>query len=712
MTNKISHQAIVDGMIKKLNRLNAKPRTIESYKKKAQKIINSDYQVVVRLKELKKLISVENPSMTYSTKAKKVKVPTNNLFEAKQDKLKKVLNEIGKFKAQNVQIKQLQAEWGSSKILEIKVNQTQTKKQIEALGNKMSKLFERDGMSGRMSISLRYDKGWRSGYFTNFGEPIELYDPDMYDDEHHHYVDHQDSFKRFVIYMSDKPLPRVGDSDNNDCLYDCLKFVLHDNLPWSCPNALKHYLKVDRWAKVDLALIPKIEKKLVNVGINVTGDYVYTSPIKSLKQVNIKVINEHCTIDLQENTKIEGVNISYQQRKPIIMHPTTFMAYDGEKEYLMSQQEMYNHKLFKTDYILVSKRDNDLTLQEEHKEFVRDAIKLKRETKGLINLFKTGSSKICALNLFDRFTKHIKNADHIKQAEAKTINLASRGAIIFTDDYEGPAYKFDVKSMYPSILNSRLLFPIKEGEFHKLSHDEFQEMKSSFFKYGIYKVVIPYKESCRKLFRFNKFNEYTHIDLTRAKELGLEMSIVDDDQANFLYYSRDKCLTGTELFGNYVDLLFDLKQKKIGHAKEILNVLWGALSQVNLKSIDINANAQHVYKVNDNSYVYKINPSNFDENVTLIKEINNDKQYKTGFARIMPFLISKGRSNISKIMQPYINSVFRCHTDGFMCNEYPTNIQLGDGLGDLVYEGYNPNYYKIKNSYNKNDFNINKPVSS
>jgi hypothetical protein len=57
------------------------------------------------------------------------------------------------------------------------------------------------------------------------------------------------------------------------------------------------------------------------------------------------------------------------------------------------------------------------------------------------------------------------------------------------------------------------------------------------------------------------------------------MNITQDGQPNFLYYSRDKCLTGHELFGPYIKLLFDLKQKKVSKSKDIINILWGALTQ-------------------------------------------------------------------------------------------------------------------------------------
>ena len=62
--------------------------------------------------------------------------------------------------------------------------------------------------------------------------------------------------------------------------------------------------------------------------------------------------------------------------------------------------------------------------------------------------------------------------------------------------------------------------------------------------------------------------------------------------------------------------------------------------------------------------------------------------YKYGYARLMPFLIAKGRVKISKIMEPYIETVIRCHTDGILFSEEPKGIVYGNNLGELVNEGF------------------------
>ena len=213
--------------------------------------------------------------------------------------------------------------------------------------------------------------------------------------------------------------------------------------------------------------------------------------------------------------------------------------------------------LLKSDYILV-KADTDKCLIEQYNEFIINAELLKKESK-IINLYKTGSNSNTALYLFDRFTHHIKNPPPIRQAEAQFIIKSKQGALIFAEPYKGSGYKLDIVSSYPSIMNSGFTFPIKEGEFKNLTKDEFNNLP--FYQYGIYRCTIT---GYNKQFRKNVQNDYyTHIDLTEAKRLKLKINLIVDNQPNFLHYSRDKLLTGTELFGQYINELFELKNRSI-----------------------------------------------------------------------------------------------------------------------------------------------------
>ena len=114
--------------------------------------------------------------------------------------------------------------------------------------------------------------------------------------------------------------------------------------------------------------------------------------------------------------------------------------------------------------------------------------------------------------------------------------------------------------------------------------------------------------------------------------------------------------------------------------KKIINTLWGALCEKKTKNfvcgpdVDIGKNAKPI----------TIRPT--DDGLTIIEVIKRDQQYVSGFARIKPFLLSKARSIMCDIMQPFNDLLVRCHTDGFYSFQ-KLDIKTGDGLGDLVYEG-------------------------
>jgi hypothetical protein len=58
----------------------------------------------------------------------------------------------------------------------------------------------------------------------------------------------------------------------------------------------------------------------------------------------------------------------------------------------------------------------------------------------------------------------------------------------------------------------------------------------------------------------------------------------------------------------------------------------------------------------------------------------------------MPFILSKGRSVISKIIEPIQDQVKRCHTDGIVYETIASDkLKFGSKIGELIYEGYTNN---------------------
>ena len=573
------------------------------------------------------------------------------------------------------------------KVVEVLISKpNMTREEVLALGTKFSQLYSSNKVKGSFTISCKTDLGWRRGQMTNFGNSPKIYRSDEYGETNKMTYD-----QIAIFFIESQLLPTAGGCNGqdikNNCLYDALFYYLQNSIPWKTPDDFRVFLKVNQNRKIDIKYIPKIEKYLKTFQINITGDHTYISSVNSNKKINLTLIDGH--YDYLENPiKTKSFNISFKEREPMIFNVKTFKCYDGKIERNLPMDEKYNITSWRTKYILIDLPNDKYTLKEYYDVFKSDANTLKELTNGSINLYKTGSDKITALTLFDKYTKYINEADHINQSEADWINGASTGALSFSEPYIGTAYSYDVKSMYPSIMRSSQTFPFKEGQFKIINQSDLEN--KLYFDYGIYRchILKSSDEQLNKLFRFNKLDKYTHIDLMNAKRLNLIINIISDGEVNFLHYSRDKCLVGSELFSEFVDILFKLKESKISRAKSILNILWGALSEKNKQVVRASKTpTDKIIEMDKDSQVLGIVPTNGNNStITIITNKKND-QYKSGFARIKPFLIAKGRSMICGIMEPYKNIVKRCHTDGFILSELPNNIKVGSELGDLVYEG-------------------------
>ena len=360
-------------------------------------------------------------------------------------------------------------------------------------------------------------------------DELNIYDPiDYYRLQLNNNVqeeEQQTKFNKYDIFIIQEPINvnMVGTSYDslNNCLYECFKEMIpKDKLFFESAITFKRYLDVKPSDKVDIIkALPIIEKALkYKYQINVYGDVSYLSCVKSHNVINLKVANNHViikhnnlTLSIKHKTSYEGKIISLYNQK-------TFYGYDGENEFYVSKQlltDIYKHK---TQYIIIFKGNNKISFEDEYKNINIIANDLKKYSYNKINLRKSGNYKNTAFHLFNSFNKTIYT-EHIKQHEGNIINNASCGAIIFYTQYIGPAYEYDIISMYPSILITNLLIPLNEGEYNKISNNEFQQKE--YYAYGLYHCIINEHnmKEINNLFRFNDKNWYTHIDIKRAKEL-------------------------------------------------------------------------------------------------------------------------------------------------------------------------------------------------
>lgn len=642
-----------------------------------------------KLKENKKQLKTSKQNV--NEELKKMKNIKTHLINNSYDKnLLKIFDKAFTGKKTDIKLLDEKIHYRNNRIIEISYDKyNYTTDTIQEIADYASKLLKDNHIDGVFSVVLKYDgEGWRSGKFRNIGEDADLFDFT----ESYSLPTTQDNFKHIRMYAIIKPKAEGGTSKLNDCLYFCLKEYLHHRLPWEKPIELKNYLKLKRCDKIPISLIPKIETKLKTFQINITGDYIYSSQVKSNKIIKLILKDEHYSVDRTEFKKISG--LVYYHEKPIMLYDKlTYEGYNGNELKILTKEELHLYKFdISSPYIFYPRKSfktkdkitgevKEITIIEEYEELIKNANILKEETKGLINLYKTGNVKNTALHLFERFTKFLSNPEEIQQDEQEWINNSKKGALIYSEKgYTGKAYKYDIKSMYPSLLISNGSYPIKRGEFMTITNEEFSNCE--YFKFGIYRVNIEKSQNQKinPLFRFNNTHYYTHTSLEHAKKLNLKMTLIIDDKPNFLYYSRDKLINYKETFYEYVIYLYELKEKNIPMSKLILNILWGAFSELNSKT-DYTTTKQ----INILDEITEIKPSKFDGHV--IKSSTLNKMFKSNFARLTPFLLSKGRLTLCNILLPIIDNVKQFHTDGFITTSNESII-TGDKIGELKYLGY------------------------
>ena len=78
------------------------------------------------------------------------------------------------------------------------------------------------------------------------------------------------------------------------------------------------------------------------------------------------------------------------------------------------------------------------------------------------------------------------------------------GGLIWADNnWEGTGRQYDGTSLYPSIQQSALTFPIGKGQFQTLK--DFVNPRG-YNIYGIFHAKVEYKQNLLSLFRYNKYN--------------------------------------------------------------------------------------------------------------------------------------------------------------------------------------------------------------
>lgn len=572
---------------------------------------------------------------------------------------------------------------------------TMTRKEALTIATGHALKLKEDADASNMDIKLSVCTldskfGWRRGYERDSSENVQLWSRELYDvlvngDEFEEAPQH-DQFEALSFYVRFVPKGFGNNDKYNDCVYDSLSSCI--KLPWSTPDAMKKYLKVNRFDKVRIGHIPLIEEKLKDAKINVSGDATYFSPRNDVKYtISLMFKDGHCTVD---NPHLDSFFIPTNDKDLYVYHQIDkgeYLVYRGPNR--EAEKKSFSEIMTKLSKQVkpAGNKSNNMYVQTKEKDIVKayheiiEGAKLMRQkTNGLVNMFKTGSYKRTCLKLFYDTIPHIV-PDNINRDEAEWIRLSTIGPVLYCEPgYEGEIHYADFKSFYPDLLQrAQAKYPMKRGEFKSITNDEFKDME--FYQFGIYHVLFD-GESCHKLFKFNCNNYYTHCDLELAKKLKLTFNIIEDGQANILHYSADKLVTGHMLFHKFVSTLYPLR-KKTPNAKVLLNLLWGSLGEINKEQKRINLNVE--YEIPKNAFIEYLKP-NADGTLELAFTEREKPIFKTQFARIVPFLIAYGRRDMITLIEPFVDDVVYARTDGFRTKTYQ-KLTYGEELGDLKYEG-------------------------
>ena len=527
---------------------------------------------------------------------------------------------------------------------------------------------------------------------------VDVFNPDKYyDDITKHGV--KNKITRFNIIV-EQLKKKGGTSKKNDCLFKyCLMPAVQNRralLPRELQSArkVKEFLYLNRNDEIHIEYIPILEDKL-KWCIDVSGDYVRVSDKFYPFKIHIKIVNGHYTLVRNKDMNDMCIRKPTEKENVCSVEFITFdkvNVYDGNKLKSMSTDEF---NIFKKTHLFITTK-KPFTIEQTYNNFIEDQSVLYCASDKFINLFNYPNLLFATFGIWTMKTKGISMPDEITPMEAKFINGAFCGGLIWAEEkYKGKLYECDINSAYPSALKYQFRCMTSEGQFMKMTNQEFDEKMTNpeqHFQVGIYhaKIKKHEDESMNKLFRFNPKNYYTQYDLRFAKENNFKASIIQDDESNALIYDKDSGIDGSKMFKPFVEYMFELrdklpkwyrekckKEERSDICKQILNLLWGALCK--------RLTERKIVNIKDSFDVFggkEILQFDGDENFERlsVKYSNGDKPFQFPFARIAPFVTARVRYNLGNTMVEHRHHIKRIHTDGFYIDK-KIELDYGTELG-------------------------------
>lgn len=542
------------------------------------------------------------------------------------------------------------------------------------------------------NLNIKFDKlatnnGWM------FSRETKHENIDKFDDSYSYLVDSNvniDELKaRYVeLYVLEKPRRIVvGASKNNlnDCLFNAILKAFNFNtnlLPqgFQRPSSLKSKLGLKRDEKIPVELFPKVEE-LYNVSFIINGEATYTSDIIRKQNICLTIKNGH--VEVRQNESEVKPFFRFKEVKPeniivIYFDADEIVKYDGICKETISIDEY--EQLKKDAQKMIVKCDSLENMSECHENYIKKADILKKETKGLVNFYRSQYNGSIAFDVFRKFTKFIKDPEALDEVEHQILDNAFHGGIHYEKkgEYKN-CYDYDMNSMYCHFMRkSSFIFPATKPTYKQMTNEELNKLE--FLPYGLYNVLI---KTHHELWRMKNKGWFTHYDLQIAKMLNIKFEL-NENKTNVLLYSSKDCIRGNKAFSEFVEYFTNLENStNKDYVKPIRNALWGYLSSNN-------ATRKRV-KNSENIDVdgYLIKEFQSGKNTSTIKMVNKTDIFKYPWARCSIFLTAYCRFQMMKIILDCdkIENIVCINTDGFV-SKTKQDLKISNEIGDFKIKQY------------------------
>lgn len=544
-----------------------------------------------------------------------------------------------------------------------------------------------DNNKYEFKIACLYQDSWRSnkGGFHADVSKVKVLDPSV--EYNTDFAVTPRVFQMAIYVRRNLSEPQGGSGPSNACLFACLSQAMPTQARFKYDNQLKRHLGLTPSDKVPVSKLGAVEDAL-KCNIHVVGDVDRQSAGAYAKSVTLQLVDGHYTL-AAHNSKQLLAKVSHKPKAvltywvdPSTNHITTF---DGAQYATQLYDDAFKTRVFNSFRKI--KSGDEYFLEVKHTGNKRDlhakwfahtavARRLMEESEAKINLVHNPNTTSEALRVFYNCSRCIE-PEELGPIESLWIQKAFKGGLRFSKPGTYSDFAcYDVNKQYSSILSSaHFRVPIKQGQFATL------EELPLCFNYGIYRCTVHAQASA--LFSPNVKGYYTHLDLKRARELGYTIELTQDGAPNALLYKGNATVAGSVMFKPFFDYLYGVYGRCASPdnarvVKLIMNSLWGALCSKNTKT-----RLSTMKKASARGNIVGIVPAGHD---LLITYENLTKPYKFDYARLGPFLTAKARFDLSHLMEPYVDAVAYCHTDGFVVVGPHTPPPLGANMGQLKQE--------------------------